>query len=183
MAHIALMTTSDGRPAVHRDVERFGLGVQERIVAALRGRGHQVTVARVPLTANETAVAEARRLADARPDLTVVNIPVWAFPHFTVLAAAETPGPLALFSNVDPQYPGMVGMLAAGGALDQIGRVHARAWGDVSEAAVLDRLDAVARAAAAVAGLSGSTFGRLRGPAVGVFTAPSEPRPGVGRVR
>ena len=57
------------------------------------------------------AVTQARRLADQRPDLCIVNLPVWAFPHFTMLAARELPGPLLLFSNLDPQYPGMVGML------------------------------------------------------------------------
>ena len=88
---------------------------------------------------NELAVAEARRLADAQPDLTIVNIPVWAFPHFTMRAARELPGPLLLFSNVDPQYPGMVGMLAAAGALDQIGRTYGRAWGDVERSETVER--------------------------------------------
>jgi len=89
---------------------------------------------------NELAVSEARRIADARPALTVINIPVWAFPHFTMRAARELPGPLLLFSNIDPQYPGMVGMLAAAGALDQIGRTYGRAWGDIAEPDVLERV-------------------------------------------
>src|SRR5437868_6621815 len=85
--------------------------------------------------------------------------PTSAFPHFTMLAAQELPGPLLLFSNLDPQYPGMVGMLAAAGALDQIGRVHGRAWGDVADPVVAARLDAHVRAGAAVRGLRGATFG------------------------
>jgi hypothetical protein len=32
----------------------------------------------------------------------------------------------------------MVGMLAAGGALDQIGWVHGRMWGEISDASVLE---------------------------------------------
>jgi L-fucose isomerase len=173
MARIAVMTVSDGRESVHRDIEAFGLGVQERVVAALRERGHEVHAAAEPIWTNDGAVATARSLADRRPDLTVVNIPVWAFPHFTVLAARETPGPLALFSNVDPQYPGMVGMLAAGGALDQLGRRHARAWGDVADPAVLARLEEAARAAASVRRLQGSTFGRIGGRPMGMYTAVS----------
>ena len=47
---------------------------------------------------NRLATSEARRVAAARPDLTVFNIPVWAFPHFSMLAANETQGPL--FSNI-----------------------------------------------------------------------------------
>ena len=122
---------------------------------------------------NELAVSEARRLADARPDLTIISIPVWAFPHFTMLAARETHGPLLLFSTVDPQYPGMVGMLAAGGALDQIGRVHGRAWGEIDDPAVLARVEAYLRAGAAVNGLQGTTFGRIGGRPMGMYTAVS----------
>jgi L-fucose/D-arabinose isomerase len=98
---------------------------------------------------------------------------VWAFPHFTMRAARELPGPLLLFSNVDPQYPGMVGMLAAGGALDQIGRTHGRAWGDVDDPEVMARVDAHVRAGAAVARLRGSTFGRIGGRPMGMYTAVS----------
>ncbi|MCW2975318.1 MAG: L-fucose isomerase [Actinomycetia bacterium] len=173
MPHIGVMTVSDGRASVHRDLEQFCRDAQQRVAGALRARGHTVTETTDPICTNHGAVAEARRLAAARPDLTIVNIPVWAFPHFTVLAANETSGPLALFSNVDPQYPGMVGMLAAGGALDQVGRVYARSWGDVGDAAVVDRLEQLAGAGAAVSRLRGSTFGRIGGRPMGMYTAVS----------
>ena len=104
--------------------------------APWRRAGHTLVRAEEVVWTNELAVREARRIADARPDVTIFNIPVWAFPHFSMIAARETPGPLLLFSNVDPQYPGMVGMLAAAGALDQIGRVYGRAWGDIADAGV-----------------------------------------------
>src|SRR3712207_7876380 len=57
--------------------------------------------------------------SEGRPDLTIFNIPVWAFPHFSMLAAKETPGPLLLFSNINPEQPGMVGMLAAAGRSEE----------------------------------------------------------------
>src|SRR5258708_36035459 len=90
-----------------------------------------------------------------------------------MLAVRETPGSVRLLSNVDPQYPGMVGMLAAGGGLDQIGRFHERAWGDVEDQAVLRRLDSLARAGGAASSLRGSTFGRIGGRPVGMDTAGS----------
>jgi L-fucose/D-arabinose isomerase len=173
MATIAVMTVSDGRPYVHQDIESFGLEVQHRIVSALERAGHRVVTAAGDIHSNATAVAISRTLADARPDLTIVNIPVWAFPHFTMIAVRETPGPVVLFSNIDPQYPGMVGMLAAGGALDQIGRRCERAWGDVADPEVVHRLSALARAGAAVTGLRGSTFGRIGGRPMGMYTAVS----------
>ena len=160
-------------PHVHLEIESFGLEVQKRIVRALSGLGHRVVSATGDIHSNTTAVGVARELAAARPDLTIVNVPVWAFPHFSMLAVRETPGAVVLFSTIDPQYPGMVGMLAAGGGLDQIGRQHERAWGDIEDQPVLRRIDALARAGAAASRLRGSTFGRIGGRPMGMYTAVS----------
>ena len=171
MPTVGVLTVSDGRAAVHRDVGSFAADVEDRIVRSVARAGHTVVRAGEVICTNELAVSEARRIADARPDLTIVNIPVWAFPHFTMLAARELPGPLLLFSNVDPKYPGMVGMLAAGGALDQIGRVHGRVWGSVEDPLVAATLETHVRAGSAVAQLRGQTFGRIGGRSMGMYTA------------
>jgi L-fucose isomerase-like protein len=120
-----MLTFSDGRDFVHEGagVGKFARDVEDDIAGALEAAGHEVVRARELVWTNRLAVNEARRVADARPDLTVFNIPVWAFPHFSMLAANETPGPLLLFSNINPEQPGMVGMLAAAGGLDQIGQI------------------------------------------------------------
>jgi L-fucose isomerase len=164
---------SDGRERVHRDIEKFARGVEVEITASLEAAGHEVVRAREVVWTNRLAVGEARRIAAERPDLTVFNIPVWAFPHFSMLAARETPGPLLLFSNINPEQPGMVGMLAAAGALDQIGRTYGRAYGDVSDPEVMARLEDHVRAGAAVRALQGSTFGRIGGRPMGMYTAVS----------
>ncbi len=171
MARIGILTMSDGRSTVYSELEGFTQSTQQRLAAALRDRGHEVREAQRIVGSSEVAVAEARLLADWRPDLALINIPVWAFPHFTMLAARELAGPLLLFSSLDPQYPGMVGMLAAGGGLDQIGRVHSRAWGGAQDAEAIDRVDIQARAGAAVVGLAGTTFGRIGGRPMGMYTA------------
>ena len=175
MAKVGLLTVSDGRASVHGDVGAFAAEVEARIAAALEGAGHTLVRAAEVVWTNELAVSEARRIADERPDLTIVNVPVWAFPHFTMRAARELPGPLLLFSNVDPRYPGMVGMLAAAGALDQIGRAYGRAWGDIEDPAVRLKVDAHIRAAAAAQSLRGQTFGRIGGRPMGMYTAVSNP--------
>ena len=173
MAVIALMTVSDGREGVHRETQAFSQARQDQVVQGLRSLGHEVIPGSDIAWSNESAVRIGRELAARRPDLTVINIPIWAFPHFTVLAAGELPGPIALFSTVDPKYPGMVGMLAAGGALDQLGRPHARGWGDVEDPETLATLDRFARAAAATQSLRGATFGRIGGRPMGMYTAVS----------
>ena len=171
MARVGILTMSDGREGVHRDIEKFALRIEERIASALEESGHEVVRASGPVWTNALATTEARRVADERPDLTVFNYPVWAFPHFTMLAAKETPGPLLLFSSIDPKQPGMVGMLAAAGALDQIGRVYGRAWGEISDPAVKDRVETYVRAAGTARSLQGSTFGRIGGRPMGMYTA------------
>jgi L-fucose isomerase len=175
VAHVGLITVSDGRPDVHRTIAAFAGGVEDRIDAALRSAGHIVVRADEIVSSNELAVSQARRLEGARPDLTILNIPVWAFPHFTMLAARELSGPILLFSNLDPQYPGMVGMLAAAGALDQIGRVHGRCCGEVEDPVVFASVERQIRAAEAVQRLRGSTFGRIGGRPMGMYTAVSNP--------
>ena len=171
MARIGLLTMSDGRDFVANDLADFCTLAESAVAAALRANGHELVRAAGPIWTNELATGEARRIADAHPDLTIFHYPVWAFPHFTMLAATETPGPLLLLGNIDPQFPGMVGLLAGGGALDQIGRVHSRAWGDINDAAVLERVLTQVRAARAVQGLRGSTFGRIGGRPMGMYTA------------
>lgn len=175
MARIGLLTMSDGRDFVAPDLDGYCKNSEEAIIARLTAAGHEVVRAEAVVSGNDIATREARRVADARPDLTIFNYPVWAFPHFTMLAADATPGPILLLANIDPQYPGMVGMLAGGGALDQIGRMHSRAWGDIDDAAVLDRVLTQTRAAAAVQALRGSTFGRIGGRPMGMYTAVATP--------
>jgi L-fucose isomerase len=175
VARVGVLTFSDGRDFVHRDIEGFTREVEDQLAGALEAAGHEVVRADEVVWTNEGATAAARRVAASQPDLTIFNIPVWAFPHFSMIAARATPGPLLLFSTLDPQYPGMVGMLAAGGALDQIGRRHARAWGSIADPAVAARVEAQLRAAASVRALDGSTFGRIGGRPMGMYTAVSNP--------
>ena len=171
MARVGLLTMSDGREFVATDLAEFCRSAENTIAGALVAAGHDVLRAAEPVWTNELAVSQARQIAAAGPDLTIFHYPVWAFPHFTMLAASALDGPLLLLGNIDPQYPGMVGMLAGGGALDQIGRTHARAWGDITQQAVLDRVLSQVRAATAVSRLRGSTFGRIGGRPMGMYTA------------
>jgi L-fucose/D-arabinose isomerase len=173
VARVGLLTFSDGREFVHRDLVPFLDRVEGEIAGALAEAGHEVFRADGAVASNEAATSAARRVGAERPDLTIFNIPVWAFPHFSMLAARSTPGPILLFSTIDPRQPGMVGMLAAGGALDQIGRAHGRAWGSIGEPAVRERVLSHVRAAASARALEGTTFGRIGGRPMGMYTAVS----------
>ncbi|WP_409181572.1 L-fucose/L-arabinose isomerase family protein [Amycolatopsis sp. VS8301801F10] len=170
MARIGLLAVSDGRDHVHRRNTGFIRAKADEFAAALTAAGHDVVTGGLVAT-NTTATAAARSVAASSVDVTVFYYAVWAFPHFTMLAADATPGPLLLVASTDPTEPGLVGMLAAGGALDQIGRAHTRLWGAPSDAGLIGEVGAHASAAAAVGALRGSTFGRFGGRPMGMNTA------------
>jgi L-fucose isomerase len=171
MARIGLLSISDGRDYVQRDVREHVTRAGQELAGMLTEAGHEVVIAPEHAESNVLATSQARYLADQHVDLTIFHHSVWTFPHFTMLAADATPGPILMVANIDPQFPGMVGMLAGGGGLDQIGRTHARAWGDLKDPAVQQRILAQVRAGAAVQGLRGSTFGRVGGRPMGMYTA------------
>jgi L-fucose/D-arabinose isomerase len=171
MARVALLTMSDGRDFVARDLNDFCRAAEDAVAGELRAAGHEVFRASEPVSSNSLAVSQARAVAASHPDLTVFHYPVWAFPHFSMLAAEQTSSPLLLLGNIDPAYPGMVGMLAAGGALDQVGRTHVRAWGEITDPDVRDRVLGYVAAGRAVSRLRGSTFGRVGGRPMGMYTA------------
>jgi L-fucose/D-arabinose isomerase len=171
VARIGVINISDGRSYVNEGIADFILANESKLVASLEAAGHQVVRAYKAVTSNTLATAQAQLIADRRVDLVVLHYCVWAFPHFTMLVAGQLDCPLLLLANVDPVQPGMVGMLAAGGALDQIGRAHTRLWGDPRDAALIERIGVRASAAAAVAALRGQTFGRIGGRPMGMNTA------------
>ncbi|RZQ62990.1 L-fucose/L-arabinose isomerase family protein [Amycolatopsis suaedae] len=171
MARIGVISISDGRDHVHARNAAFIQSKQDALVATLRSAGHDVVAGSDIAATNRLATAVAREVAAADVDLTIFYYAVWSFPHFTMLAADATRSPLVLVASTDPTEPGLVGMLAAGGALDQIGREHLRLWGGPEDAELAAAIGAQARAAAAVAALRGSTFGRFGGRPMGMNTA------------
>lgn len=171
MSRVGILSFSDGRPFVTRDTDAFVMASERALTRVLEAAGHEVVAAGVPITSTDLATAKGRELAARTPDITIFNYAVWAFPNFTMVAADAVSGPLLLFSNIDPTYPGMVGMLAAAGGLDQIGRSHGRAWGDIEDETVRGTVLADVRAAGAVSGLRGKVFGRIGGRSMGMYTA------------
>ena len=171
MATVGLVSFSDGRDFAHEIVRADILAAEQAMRQALEENGHVVVAAEEPVCSNELAVREGRRLNAASPDCVVFNFSAWAFPHFTMLAAQETSSPLILMSNLDPARPGLVAMLAAAGGLDQVGRRYARVWGDVGDEEVRQRLEVKIAASRAVSRLRGTTFGRIGGRPMGMYTA------------
>lgn len=169
---VGILTFSDGRKAVHREVEPVNREFQDRLAEALRATGEvEPVVGREIIWTAKLAQTEARHLAQEGCEVTLFNFAVWSFPHLAVVASRFAPGTLLLFSNINPHYPGMVGMLASAGALDQIGALHGRLVGDIRNEMTLRKVLAFIRAGSAVARLKGETFGLFGGRPMGMYTA------------
>ena len=175
MATVGILTFSDGRPFVAEQVDALNRTFQQRLERRLEADGHRVVAGEEIVCTNAQAVREARRLAATGCDCTIFNFAVWAFPHLPALASRFAPGPLLLFSNVNPQYPGLVGMLASAGGLNQAGVRYARAYGEIDDEATYARVRSFVRAAGAVSRLKGQTFGLVGGRPMGMYTATADP--------
>lgn len=103
----------------------------------------------------------------------VVHIPIWADPILTIKLCKHVPLPVLLLGNSRPETSSIVGLLGAGGALDQIDCPHVRVFdgGNESRKSVI----AFVRAAAVRSQLRGQTLGLFGGRSLGIFTAVADP--------
>ena len=169
---VGLITFSDGRRYQHEQLLSTNENYQKRVKNALEASGEiEVFEGRQIVWSNVTANAEAEFIAAANPDVVVFNYAIWCFPHLSAIAARIIQKPILLFSNLNPGEPGMVGMLAAAGAMDQLGFCYARAWGDINDDGVLKRAMTFLRGASAVSMLRGQTFGTFGGRPLGMYSA------------
>lgn len=104
----------------------------------------------------------------------LVHIPVWTAPVLTVKLAKLIPLPILLIGNLRSETSSMVGILGAGGSLDQCGIAHERIF-DHRQAEAQEKTLAFTRAAAALKTLKGQTFGMFGGRSLGMITATADP--------
>ncbi len=177
MIRLGLLSFSDGRDRVHASLQPDITHHQHRIRALLAAIGDVAVTTGDIVHSHDSARAEARRLAALQLDAVVFNIPVFAFPNYIVLAARLIGRvPLLLLGPHDPRYPGLTGLLAAGGALHQVDIPHERLWLDLDAPDVVGQLGTFARAARAATRLRGQVYGLIGGRSIGMATgaAPAE---------
>ncbi|MCS7175412.1 L-fucose/L-arabinose isomerase family protein [Pseudothermotoga sp.] len=169
---VGLLTFSDGRDYVSKELIEINKKFERILVEALEST-QEIEVVKAERIVDKPSVAkeEALRIRNEGAQMTIFHYAVWAFPHFSVIASKFAPGPFLLFGNVNPKYPGMVGMLAAAGALEQDGTQTHRVWGDVREPHVLKKVMSFVRAATARNLLKGQRYGLFGGRSMGMYTA------------
>lgn len=114
--------------------------------------------------------AQVDDLLAAGAEVLVAHTPCWTPPNQVVRGVLRAALPTALLSNRDPSTHGLVGLLGAAGALDQIGRPHLRIRTELDDGVAREQLLPFVRAAAAVRGLHGSVFGLFGGRSLGIDT-------------
>jgi len=169
---IGILGFSDGEPEVHDELKGFVQAQLDIIVDALRQTG-QVEVFSGDRLVNsvETAKEEAMKLVAKGVDGTIFSYGVFSYPNFSVIAARNGKGPFLLAANLNPDWPGMVAMLASGGGLHHLGIDHFRVAGDVLEPKILDKILTFCRCAYVASGLNGQKYGLIGGRSLGMYSA------------
>lgn len=169
---LGIIGVSDGDLEVHETLKEIVQAQVETIVSELKKDGRvDVIEARCLVNSVQSAKEEAEFLKGEGVDGTIISHGVFAFPNFSAVIAKNGKGPYMLCANLNPDWPGMVSMLAAGGALDHLGIDHFRAAGDFKDKAVLDKIVSFARCAGVVNGLNGQKYGLIGGRSLGMYSA------------
>jgi len=167
---LGVLTFSDGRKAVHEELLEVNKKFLNQLIKSLEATGEvDLVPGQKIIYRAEEAKEEAERLKAAQVDGTILNFSIWSFPHLPVIAAENGRGPFLLLSNLNPNYPGLIAMLAAAGCLDQLGIRHSRLWGDVQDRTVIDRILKFVRAGSVVNRLKGETCGLFGGRSMGMY--------------
>lgn len=119
--------------------------------------------------------SQAAALRAAGAEVLVAHTPCWTAPNLVLHGVQAVGLPTALLSNKSAATHGTVGMLGAGGALDQVGYRHFRVREDFDSPALPGKLLPFFRAAAAVKRLRGSVFGMFGGRSLGIDTGSFDP--------
>lgn len=169
---IGIIGFSDGEPAVHEELKGVVQTQMDSIVKALSASGEvDVVPARSLVSSVQSAKEEAQFLAANNVDGTIFSYGVFAYPNFSAIAAQFGKPPYLLAANLNPDWPGMVSMLAAGGALHHLGIGHFRVSGDVNEPDVLKQYLQFARCARVINTLKGQKYGLIGGRSLGMYSA------------
>ena len=172
---VGVLDFGDGRSFLQEPLEPVNRENREKLVRYLEDEGFEPVVGDEVIWQNEIAVRNGRRLAASGIDVAVFNFSVWAWPQYSRVAAQFCPQPIVMFSNVNPRYPGLVGMLANSGSLDQVGIRFSKTFGDITEPSVRARLKSQILATAAAHRLKGLTYALIGGRSLGIDTTVIDP--------
>ena len=170
---VALLTFSEGRDDFYRLRKKLVAEEQELVLHTCEGL---LDVQMFDPIRRKSELKEAlQQLVDV--DALVLHLPIFAEPALAAAVATITQGtiPIVLLGNRRADTSSLVGLLGAGGVLDQLGVQHLRVWEDLGATGLPRTLIAYVRAARARRLLRGQTFGCFGGYSLGIQTAAADP--------
>ncbi|MCH3918065.1 MAG: L-fucose/L-arabinose isomerase family protein [Spirochaetia bacterium] len=172
LPRIGIVGFSDGDPDVHEEIKIF---VQKQIDEISKEVKRRADIELIEASSLVSSAAQAKEMAQELSsqgiDGIIFSYGVFSYPNFSAIAAEFSSCPILLVANLSPDWPGMVALLASGGALNQLGITHFRVTGNIHEDAVYDRLLLFARCAHTVSALKGMTYGLIGGRSLGMYSA------------
>jgi L-fucose isomerase len=105
---------------------------------------------------------------------TILYIPIFTNPAYVSLTARLLNMPLILMGNISPDTMSQLGLLASGGAIDQVGINCKRIIGDISDKAMKVSLLRHLKAVSLSRSLTGLTFGCIGGRSLGISTGTAD---------
>ena len=169
---IGILGFSDGEPDVHEQLKDIVQAQLDAIINELDKTG-QIELFPGERLINSAKIAkeESIKLLSRDVDGVIFSYGVFSFPNFSAIAAKNIKRPVLLAANLNPDWPGMVAMLASGGALHHLGIEHFRVAGDVKTKTVLDKILSFSRCAMVASSLNGMTYGLIGGRSLGMYSA------------
>ncbi len=169
---LGVLGFSDGDPEVHEQLKEFVQNQMDSIITALEKTGLvDVIPGKKLVNSVSTAKEESLNMVGHDVDGTIFSYGVFSFPNFSAVAAQFGKAPYLLAANLNPDWPGMVAMLAAGGALHHLGIDHFRVSGDVKSEQVLKKYLEFAKCAKVVSSLKGAKYGLIGGRSLGMYSS------------
>jgi L-fucose isomerase len=175
---VGLITFGDERPHEWEKVFRqLTEAKHAEALAFFRGLAGAVELHAFETVARSRADidGQAAALRAAGIEVLVAHVPCWTAPNLVLHGVQSVGLPTVLLSNKSAATHGTVGLLGAGGALDQIGYRHLRVREDFDNPALAGKVLPFVRAAAAVKRLRGSVFGLFGGRSLGIDTGTFDP--------
>jgi L-fucose isomerase len=169
---VGLAAFSDGRLRVHKTLEPV---IQQHLRSLVKAMSQDSQLSVVEASgivhSGPGAARVARELRRQQVEASVFAVPCFAFPNFSVIAARVLELPVMLVSPQNPGLPGLGGILAAHGALTQVGLPSRKIWGDPGADRKLGAaLSGFCRAAGTIERMKGSIYGLIGGRSIGMNT-------------
>ena len=176
MIRVGLLSFSDGRQRVHESLAAYIREQEVRIISALETTGEvEVVPAEEIAWHPELARSQSRAVAARQPHAVILNVPVFAFPNLSVIAASLQTVPCLAIAPINGKLPGLGGVQAASNAIRQVGMQCEKVWGNIEEKRTRGRVMEFLRAAYAVTTLRGQVYGLIGGRSIGMLSGAVSP--------